>query len=162
MRSLRNWMKEMILGNSPNITDKFMQLVDNSHPIAQMVVKDIMEVQLFPWYEAKYGTAMSDRPMRRLVADELHKSLIDVLFVHNDWIHAQEAEDSETPLLERPNVPFYAVRSIDPTYVGDGNYDMTVNLISLTGTRPPVTLFLSQLLCNFRPSRQITHADLRS
>lgn len=160
LKNLKTTMIEKVLQESPNLTDRFMRAVENSHPAAQMVVKDMLEVKLFPWYESSYGAENSDKELRRAVAQQIHLALADVLFVPNEF--ANYHQDSEIPLTDIPGAVIYAVQDVVPAYAGEGHYDIHITLIPLKGAEAGLRIPIAMLLVNFRPVKQITLPEYNS
>ena len=150
LKQILQSLVEAILENSQDLTSKIMQAVHKSHPAAKAVVRDIIEANLFPWYEAHYGATLTDRGMRVAVGKKIEEALATVVF-------------SPVKTKDFPRSAKYVVERVNHVYSGNGYYHM-VCVLSPHGPQSMLnlnkqTVLLSQLLTEFVPSREIDFSD---
>jgi len=138
---LKSKMTEKILTNGPDIATKLMDLAVKAHPLAQNAIRDIMEQQLFPWYEANTGTKFATKEVRQAVADRINLALADVRFKHKDD--------------ERVDPVKYLVSTVVPAYKGNAEYDLLLVMAPINHEGQNIKVTLGALLCNFIPIEQV-------
>lgn len=152
---------ETVLENSQGLTSRIMQAVHRSHPMAKAVVRDVIEANLFPWYEAHYGATLTDRGMRVAVGKKIEEALATVVFV--PVAYAKSGRQDDLGLPRSRTAPTFVVEKVQHAYAGNGYYHM-VCVLSPHGPQAFLNLEkqivpLSQLLTQFVPSREIDFSD---
>lgn len=135
-----------VVNSIPDLAQNMLNIVNEAGPLAQSVVRDTLEMTVFPWYEAATGTDLSNKTMRQAVADRIHESLVNVVFVPKD--DSKELSNNK-----------FRVMTVLPAYKGDSEYDIIILMAPVDNRQERIQCNLMTLLCNFSPIEEIKYRD---
>ena len=168
-------MIDKIADSVPDVSQKFLDIVERAGPLAQSVIRDTMEMTVFPWYEAHTNTKLSNKHMREAVAERIHQSLVDVIFIpkedSREWsmdFVAGDVDSNGDPIDIEGEKEYgsslmasrkYSVMAVIPAYKGDAEYDIVLVLAPLDNQNDRIQCNLGTLLCNFVPIKKLEFRD---